>query len=140
MRIVAIAVAICISTSAFAKDTLLCIPDYQTGYRFDKDQGKWLPQAFNDGNKYILWRKDGQLVWSVFGKPATTDPVCAEFGMYGFSQCDSVAGNVILNRKKMRFQIIYEWGYVQGGGVSPKLFPVEGTDAPYIEIGTCSPL
>jgi len=119
--------AIC--SVAQAQDTYLCIPKSATGYSYEKVTNNWEMSSFNVGNeKYLLKKKSNTWSWEKFGE-SNSFSSCKE--MNSRITC-SLVGDVIFDKKTLRYLRTYIAGYVDGVN--------NNNNTPLIEIGTCSPL
>jgi hypothetical protein len=106
----------------------ICIADETVGFSYNKATNKW--QSVNlyiGAEKYTLTTEDGKRVWKKLGDPLPMRR-CQETDTYVI--CDIMIMRVSLNKSNLRYQIIYDFGYVEGND-SPD-------DTPYIQIGRCS--
>ena len=119
-----------ISSFVYAQDTYLCIPSSATGFSFTQKTNRWEETSFNiKEKKFLLKKKTGQWQWSNFGE--TAEYMCKESGQTSIN-CNEFFGEVIFNKKTLRFLKTYLPGYVDG---------VESNaDTPHMMIGKCSPL
>ena len=119
-----------------SQSTYLCIPTAMTGFKFNKSTKKWYQTQFDaEGRKFTLSKStDGEWKWrnlayeNVFTK-------CSNFNDSGSLFCNNIY-DVVFNKKNMRYQLYYPFGYINGGLDNSK----EGEDSPAIEIGKCSPI
>jgi hypothetical protein len=119
--------AIC--SVAQAQDTYLCIPKSATGYSYEKSTKSWEITSFNVRNeKYLLKKKSGIWSWDEFGQNTSLSE-CKE--LITKINC-RLAGELIFDKKTLRYLRTYIAGYVDGVN--------NNNNTPLIEIGTCSPL
>jgi hypothetical protein len=122
----------------------LCVTDMSTGFRLDKNTGKWRITNFKPERKYIVTQANtDDLSWHV--RPiGSADPI---------ARCNSnpdlnsqglhCSGNeeFWIDRKNLKFTAVYPHGYSDTGQkAAPGISPEERTGTPFIAIGTCSPL
>jgi hypothetical protein len=136
--LMAYAIAI-IAIPAIAADTndpssYVCVPDYATGFRLDRS-GKWEPSQFSvQGKKFLLARKDARWFWTAVGPTDAKPEPCGTFTDYGFTECKDSEGEVLFNRKTLRFQLVRPYGYVTSDVATDK----EMNAPPYYIIGRCA--
>lgn len=113
----------------------LCVPDYATGFRLDRS-GRWEPGQFGvRGKQFILGKRNERWFWTEVGPPDAKSEPCDGFSEYGFAECKYSEGDVLFNRKTLRFQLVRRYGYVTSDLATDK----EAQNAPpYIMIGKCS--
>ena len=118
------------SSFVYAQDTYLCIPSSATGFSFTQKTSRWEESSFNiEEKKFLLKKKTGQWQWSNFGE--TNEYTCQERGQTSIN-CNLFLGEVIFDKKTLRYLKTYLPGYVDG---------VESNaNTPHIMIGKCSPL
>jgi len=140
MRKLLIAFAITvIATPALAAEandpgSYICVPDYATGFRLDRS-GKWEPSQFSvQGKKFLLGKKNDRWFWSAVGPQDVKQESCDGFTEYGFAECKYSEGDVLFNRKTLRFQLLRRYGYVTSDVATDK----EMNAPPYVMIGKCS--
>ena len=131
------------TSSALANDAYLCIAEASGGVGYNKTLGKWQGSAFPTEDKYIFRRaKPGDEitfrpmpgVWGLFefGK---TNPIVycyKEFPENQYQYCEEFLFKLEISLKTLRFQL-----YCPGNYIDPK---VEGSDTPFVTVGTCSPI
>jgi len=139
----------------------LCIVDQTTGFAFSRQSKSWHSASFAAGQKLILKRTDKSLheampgvsipvsgAWAVwdFGDDHWPHYTCqTDFSQFGVLWCESPVGERFsFNVSNHRFISDSLVGYVQVGmpgnvGVDGKQLP-EGSNTPYIAIGTCTAL
>ncbi len=126
-----------LSSAANAAETTqayLCIPEYATGFSFNKVAKRWQPSNFDlAGKKYLVKKTAKGWSWANFAYPDVADE-CGNFNKSGVLVCDAFPEEVWFNRTNGRFQVFYFVGYVGN------LLGEEGGDNPNIAIGTCAPL
>ena len=114
----------------------VCIGDKSTGFRYDKSSKSWITSTFNvSDSKYTLTLSNGQWKWNKLGEKSSLPSDCGKFNEYGYLHCSPLLKKLTFNKKNLRYMLIYDVGYVNGG-----LFGNEGEDTPNMEIGKCSPL
>lgn len=129
-----------VATTTLAQETSkwLCIADAATGFSFDAYRKSWSVARFEvESQKYILQRPEKgfapNVLWVVtqLGKSSPEVYCAAEFSDDELS-CRGLT-KFEFSKKTLRFQKIYDLGYVSPAGT-------EGDDTPVITIGRCSPL
>jgi hypothetical protein len=127
-----------------AQEAYLCISDKASGMSFDRQTQSWAPAAFQSGKKYIFRQKKTEdnvsMPWSwswalfPFGTTQAWAVCDKDFEPSELTQECSGIDEFAFNKKTLRFQIYYKYGFAYPSTKS------EGDDTPYIEIGTCSAL
>ena len=133
---VAIAAVALPAVAADANDSgsYVCVPDYATGFRLDRS-GKWEPSQFSvQGKKFLLAKKSERWFWSEAGPVAYKPEPCDAFDDRGFAECKYSEGDVLFNRKTLRFQLVRHYGYVTSDVATDK----DMSAPPYYIIGRCS--
>jgi len=121
-------ITMCSVTSA--QDAYLCIPKSATGYSYIQVTNSWEMTSFSVGNdKYLLKNKSKSWNWDRFGE-SNSFSTCKEIGSQ--ISCARLGGDVIFDKKTLRYLRTYIAGYVDGVN--------NNNNTPLIEIGTCSPL
>lgn len=120
-----------LSINAFAQD-YLCIPTGASGFTFNSVSKKWENTFFRLGDeKNILKKVANGYQWRDFGR--STGPLCSDgFNEYGYLHCNVYFGNLVINKKTLRYVETYMSGYTDGVD--------KNENTPNIKIGTCSPL
>ena len=135
-KVATIALTFAIIQSALAQSSFLCISDASTGFGYDQATRKWVAKRFNvDDHKFLLNKKDGSWQWTKFGETYVTGKCSGDFNSNGFLDCEGFGEEIRLNKQTLRFQSIYNVGYVVAGLVKD-----DNGNTPYIEIGRCSPM
>jgi len=136
--LIALAAAVVV-VPAFAADTsdpgsYVCLSEHAIGFRLGRD-GKWAPSQFSaQGKKYLLEKKGARWLWTEVGPPDARPESCDAF-TDGFAECKYSEGDVLFNRKTLRFQLVRRYGYVTSDVATDK----ESNNAPpYMMIGKCS--
>ena len=132
--------ALTLSATALAESSppnaYLCVSDFSTGFRYDKEAKRWGPATFRPSEKYLVSQKSANDKWQV--KPVGTDYPMA-YCDKGFNESDILICDGVqefrFNRKLLRFVSVYMLGYY----VLPS-DGQEGGDTPNLIIGTCSSL
>jgi hypothetical protein len=120
---------IILSSFAYAQDAYLCLPKNATGFSYLQNSKSWEISTFNvSDNKYLLKNKSGKWFWDKFGRDFPNS--CNEFNQR--ITCNLFVGEVIFDKKTLRYIRTYVTGYVDG--------VTNNDNTPLIEIGTCSPL
>lgn len=128
----------------------LCITEQSTGFSFDAKTKSWQRTRFESGEKLILKRvtnKPGSHpidgTWAVwhFGQDDFPWIACKdEFNAQGYLFCGPDGQSMFsFNATNHRFISAYLVGYIQGSGPAFLNLP-EGSDTPFINIGTCAAL
>ena len=128
LKIAAILLGLQVIAEPVLAANYVCAADQTVGFFFNQSTNRWQTEVFNvKEEKYTLTTEDGHRVWKKLGDPL---PMrwCRENET--FIECDIGVMRVSLNKKNLRYQIIYEAGYVDGRD-SPE-------DTPFIQIGRCS--
>ncbi|MCY1427557.1 hypothetical protein D9M71_434070 [compost metagenome] len=92
-------------------ENYLCIPNYSTGYTFDKNSKTWSPTNFSTTNtKYMLSISEGKGSWKIFG---TSDFIsaCEVAPNTAYVACNGLS-KVHFNKNNLRFISSYQIGYV----------------------------
>ena len=119
-----------LSSFVYAQDTYLCIPSSATGFSFTQKTNRWEETSFNIvEKKFLLKKKAGQWQWSNFGE--TYENMCQERSQTSIN-CNLIFGEVIFDKKTLRFLKTYLPGYVDGIETN--------ANTPHMLIGKCSPL
>lgn len=136
LPLLATALLVSASTTAHAEDatSYLCIAEKGSGFKFNTSNQTWEHARFNvSESKYILSKSQGVWTWKRVGQKHGI--TCSEnFNESGYMHCTSF-DQVTMNRKTLRFLLVYPVGYVNVG-IAGK----EGEDTPSMEIGKCSSL
>jgi hypothetical protein len=136
--LMAFAVAV-VAAPALAADTndassYVCVPDYATGFRLDRS-GKWEPGQFSvRGKQFLLGKRSERWFWTEVG-PLDARPESCDTFTDGFAECKYSEGDVLFNRKTLRFQLVRRYGYVTSDVATDKEI---NNAPPYIMIGKCS--
>ena len=112
----------------------VCLSEHAIGFRLGRD-GKWEPSQFSvKGKQFLLGKKNERWFWSEVGPPDVKQESCGAFTDYGFAECKYSEGEVLFNRKTLRFQLVRPYGYVTSDVATDK----EMNAPPYFIIGKCS--
>ena len=121
-------------TSAFAAESYLCVADKGAGFSFEKNTKTWNPAKIKvAGKKYIMRKVGKDWTWTDFGETPDGLEVCENINQAGLINCHGLV-DVHMNSSNLRYLLIYDIGYVYDGKDQ------EGSNTPYMEIGSCSPL
>jgi hypothetical protein len=134
----------------------LCIVEQATGFAFDAKARTWRPTIFGAGDKFIVKRIKNnsyepspgitralQGAWAIweFGVDLAPHSVCAQdFNELGYLFCTGPLNSFNFNVSNHRFITTFSAGYIQGAFNEPPVVNPEGSDTPYVSIGTCSAL
>jgi hypothetical protein len=147
-----IALSLWLSAPAVAQESYLCITDSSAGLSFDKQLHTWTPASFPGGRKFIFRQKRDEdnatmpwvWTWALFPFSSTEQwAVCGkDFEISDLTQECGGIYEFAFNRKTLRFQIYYKFGFAypstgSAGNGTPSS-ESEGNDTPFIAIGTCS--
>ncbi len=109
----------------------LCIPSSAAGFAYNASSKKWERSFFKiDNEKKILKKTQNGYEWRDFG--SSSGSTCPDFNQFNYLHCKIFLGDLVLNRKTLRFIETYMSGYHDG---------VENnSNTPLMQIGTCTPL
>lgn len=136
--LMAFAIAV-VAAPAVAADTndpssYVCVADSAIGFRLDRS-GKWEPSQFSvKGKQFLLGKRNERWFWMEVGPPNAKQEPCDAFTDYGFAECKYSEGQVMFNRKTLRFQLVRPYGYVTSDVATDK----EMNAPPYYIIGRCT--
>jgi len=121
----------------------LCVSDKATGFAFDKRAKQWNQANFYVENKYLIYRSTSKgHAWEVKKVgPLTSINICVDdFNFLGHLSCKGGEREFRFSNASLRFTSTHLVGYWSDANPKVKSFGEEGDEAPYIEIGKCSPL
>lgn len=145
----------------------LCIVEQSVGFHWNNQTGKWTPETFAPGAKYIFrelnssdWNHNAGLraetpkaTWGLFevggNDPNLALAACTKYE-FGFS-CSPRVGSLTFEEGSLRFEIVHSGSY-PGQGYWKRLQrddpatyalqrrdPASHPDDDFFEIGTCAP-
>jgi len=118
-----------LNSVVYAQDAYLCLPKSATGFSYVQNSSSWEITTFNiSDNKYLLKNKSGKWSWDKFG--SNFPKSCIDLNQK--IMCNLLVGEVIFDKKTLRYLRTYIPGYVDG--------IANNDNTPLIEIGTCSSL
>jgi len=163
--LIAAVAALAIPLAGFAEDrstSYLCISAQSTGFAYDNARHDWNVTRFAAGKKYIVRRVTKDTIaefdagirvplssaWAVwkFGNDKVPFAECQkDFAENGMLFCEGEASlHFQFSRRTGRFISGTVYGYVSGAVSAPATFGApaidwpEGSNTPFMEIGTCS--
>ena len=136
----------------------LCVTEQSVGFKYDEHQKKWLGSLFSPDDKYIIREskekdfRDMEGFFEFYPKLRAFDNANYVVQSFGFSMveffcyhlentgvfvCEGPFGYFQFNIQSLRFQRIYDIGYV----LTPRELGTrtEGKNTPSMEIGKCTP-
>ena len=123
-----------------AETAYLCLPGATTGFFYNETTSYWEARQFNAGDrKYVLKKEDSGWNLSIFGSDDRLPVDCDETIPEGNSfKCDSHELHFRFNRRNFRYVLSHQIGFAE----SQEWFEQhpEGSYAPYLQLGNCSPL
>jgi len=135
-----VVIACCLSVSVMASDTYLCRGEVATGFAFDKKRKEWYSASFKTLEKYLVSRNRTMPgpPWEVkeFGSNRAIASCRDDFSEGGELSCEMKGHKFYMDRNGLRYLLAFPdgyWNHVPGD-------PEEGSNTPYLEIGTCRPL
>ena len=123
-------------------ESYTCIATQIAGFVYNAKDKSWQSASSANESVYILRQPTESDVkqigpsWFVNEPGKTHGMACKQgFNSEGYIECSGLGGRFIMNKQSLRFEYIYDQGYVEHrySTVSP-----EGKQAPHMKIGTCS--
>lgn len=137
-------------TRVFA-DQYLCIVEHATGFRYSKTLKEWNSVVFKDDSKYLITPAKDKKCWpdyplktdkceyliKTFGENGSSIKCTDPINDAGFLRCLDFDKTFSFNNKNNRFLYSFTNGYTN---IIPHFNQLtdEGSDTPFIEIGSCT--
>jgi hypothetical protein len=128
-----------VSHSAVFAEQYLCIPDKNTGFKYNRSTKEWEYARFVTDQKYIIAPStDKQYSYMVTELGAKCPlALCKEdFNPVGFLFCGQLEMNWRFNKVNLHYHLISDGGYVSDG--LPNIAE-GGFGGLWVQIGKCSP-
>ena len=123
-----------------AEIVYLCIPGATTGFSYNNTTALWEARQFDTADrKYVLKKHESGWNLSLFGSDYTLPVACdATIPESDSFKCDSPELHFRFNKHNLRYVLSHHIGYAEPHDWFQQ--HPEGSYAPYLQLGKCSPL
>jgi hypothetical protein len=139
MKFPLFSIMILASSSLCASEAYLCIAEKATGFSMNQETREWSPSTFDVSRNKIVITKGEKYPWIVKNLGDKTPRIrCENDFSNSVLSCQLGLSTLRMSREHLRYLISYEIGYWSFDSESEDF--KEGSNTPYLEIGTCSAL